>query len=62
MPYRTYTHLKNYQLVKELEKSAFFDDVIQQQFGAVVTVGNFSLALRISEKLNQVRKYIIVDL
>ena len=54
MPYRLYTHYKNHQLVTELQKQNFFEDVFNNNYSAVVTVGNFSLALRIGEKLNAV--------
>lgn len=54
MPYRTFTHIKNYGLVKQLEKNGFFSDVFNNKFSAVVTVNNFSLSLRIGEKLNAV--------
>ncbi len=54
MPYRIYTHYRNYSLVQELEKQRFFQDVFENKVSAIVTVGNFSLSLRISEKLNAV--------
>lgn len=54
MPYRIYTHYKNHQFVKELESKNFFQNVFDNGIEAVATVGNFSLALRIGEKLNEV--------
>ena len=47
MPYRAYTHFKNYQMIKHLEKSNFFNDVFDNKISAVATIGNFSLASRI---------------
>jgi hypothetical protein len=49
-----YTHWRNHQLIKELEGQNFFADVFEKNIEAVATVGNFSLALRIGEKLNEV--------
>lgn len=57
MPYRIYTHYRNYSLVQELEKQRFFQDVFENKVSAIVTVGNFSLSLRISEKLNAVTNH-----
>lgn len=54
MPYRIYTHYKNRQFIKELERKNFFQNVFDNGIEAVATVGNFSLALRIGEKLNEV--------
>ena len=54
MPYRIYTHYKNHQFIKELESKNFFQNVFENGIEAVATVGNFSLALRIGEKLNEV--------
>lgn len=54
MPYRIYTHYKNHQFIKELERKNFFQNVFDNGIEAVATVGNFSLALRIGEKLNEV--------
>jgi hypothetical protein len=54
MPYRIYTHYKNHQFIKELERKNFFQNVFENGIEAVATVGNFSLALRIGEKLNEV--------
>jgi hypothetical protein len=48
MPYRAYTHYKNYTLVKELQKQHFFEEVFSKKIDAIATVGNFSLSLRIS--------------
>lgn len=53
MPYRIYTHYKNHQFIKELERTNFFRNVFDNGIEAVATVGNFSLALRIGEKLNE---------
>ena len=58
IPYRTKTHLKNHNLVQNLEKNNFFEDVFNNKFSAVVTVGNFSLSYRISEKLNAVTLFL----
>ena len=54
LPYRTLTYYKNHNLVKSLEKQNFFEDIFAKNFSAVVTVGNFSLSLRLSEKMNVV--------
>lgn len=53
MPYRAYTHWRNHNFVKELEGQDFFKEVFEKKVQSVATVGNFSLALRIGEKLNE---------
>jgi hypothetical protein len=52
--YRTLTHWKNHKLIQLLEQQNFFGHLFDNQVSAVVTVGNFSLARRIGEKLNAV--------
>lgn len=54
MPYRIYTHFRNYRLMKELEEQKFFEEVFEKRIDGIATVGNFSLALRIGERLNEV--------
>ena len=54
MPYRIYTHFRNYRLMKELEEQKFFEEVFKKRIDGIATVGNFRLALRIGERLNEV--------
>jgi len=57
VPYRTFTHYKNYTLMKQLEQSGFFSDVFNNKFSAVVTVNNFCLSLRVGQKLEAVHQF-----
>lgn len=42
--------------MKELEEQKFFDEVFEKKIDGIATVGNFSLALRIGERLNEVTR------
>lgn len=52
-PYRAITHYKNSQLLKELDRSRFYDYLHQKNVGAVISVGNFSLMNRVYTKITK---------